>query len=158
MQPIQDLTVDPRVARPSSIIHWSAPIWTILNDSRAQAGWPPEYSSRTQRCEQRPAGQGTASSRWRLIEVLPLAWESRHSLLMTPSTMRSDNVRYPTFLPNRINISRTRSEARVPAGPGAPAKNLFRSASGGTVPLSAITRATETTGPLLLVVRDSFPP
>lgn len=157
MQPIQDLTVDPRVSKTQFHYTLECPDMDILNDFA-----PRLVGLLSTRPELSDVSSDQQDKGLRLSVEIDRGTASR--LGITPQLI--DNTLYDAFGQRQIsNIFTQSNQYTVVLGvrpefqqvPGHLQKIYVRSASGGTVPLSAITRATETTGPLVIGRQGQFP-
>ena len=157
MQPVQDLTVDARVTRTQFLYTLEDPDFTELN------GWAPKLvSALSARPELRDVSSDQQDRGLRIMLDIDRSTASRFGI--TPQTI--DDTLYDAFGQRQVSTIFTELNqyrvvlaakpgfARGPEGLGS---IYLHGTNGGPVPLGAITRATETTGPLVINRQGQFP-
>jgi multidrug efflux pump len=157
MQPAQDLSVDARVSRTQFQYTLEDPDTDELNN------WAPKVIETLRRNpELRDVGSDQQDKGPRIDLAIDRATASR--LGITPQLI--DDTLYDAFGQRQIStifteLNQYRAVLGVKPGfqldPGGLQSIYLRSTDGGQVPLSAITRASETTGPLVINRQGQFP-
>ncbi|HTG82039.1 MAG TPA: efflux RND transporter permease subunit, partial [Geobacteraceae bacterium] len=157
MQPVQDLTVDARVTRTQFLYTLEDPDFTELN------GWAPKLvSALAARPELRDVSSDQQDRGLRIMLDIDRATAARFGI--TPQAI--DDTLYDAFGQRQVSTIFTELNqyrvvlaakpgfARGPEGLGS---IYLHGTNGGPVPLGTITRATETTGPLVINRQGQFP-
>jgi len=157
MQPVQDLTVDARVSRTQFQYTLEDPIADELNS------WAPRIVDALRaRPELSNVSSDQQDNGLRLMLSIDRATASRFGI--TPQLI--DDTLYDAFGQRLVSTIFTElNQYRVvlavkpdfQEGPGGMKSIYLRGTSGGQVPLSAITQATETKGPLVINRQGQFP-
>jgi multidrug efflux pump len=157
MQPVQDLTVDARVSRTQYKYTLEDPDLERLNQTAPKL---------VQALSQRPEFSGVSSDQQdrglRVQLTIDRATASR--LGITPQAI--DDILYDAFGQRQVSTIFTElnqyrvvlaAGAGVQEGPQGLQSIYLRSAGGGQVPLSAVAKMTQTTGPLSISRQGQFP-
>ncbi len=157
LQPVQDLTVDTRVSRTQFHYTLENPDFEELNQIA-----PRLVETLSRRPELRDVSSDQQDKGLRLLLTIDRSTASR--LGITPQLI--DDTLYDAFGQRQVSTIFTQvNQYRVilavkpqfQQDPGWLRTLYLRGAGGGPVPLSTITRASETTGPLLISRQGQFP-
>ena len=157
MQPVQDLTVDPRISRTQFHYTLECPDINALNEFA-----PRLVEAMSHRPELSDVSSDQQDKGLRLSVVIDRATAARFGI--TPQVI--DDTLYDAFGQRQISNIFTQSNqytvvlAAQPKFQQSPAglnSIYIRSTSGTQVPLSAFTRIEETTGPLMISRQGQFP-
>jgi multidrug efflux pump len=157
MQPVQDLTVDARVSRTQFQYTLEDPDFNELNS------WSPKFVNLlSTRPELRDVSSDQQDQGLRIMLNIDRSTAARFGI----TTQSIDDALYDAYGQRQVSTIFTElNQYRVVLGvepdfhqgPNALSSIYLRSTTGGTIPLSTITRSTETTGPLIINRQGQFP-